>query len=293
MVKYMAYFDSFDTVTTVQITSFVRNLYFNGGLNGNPVSRRYIENIILTILPELRRRGKLSHEKLELKCLWINLSREKTLIDKQSFSCMNADEKFSALNDHKEYFKLDTHAVSEILKDCRDRLLLYRDTSPSDSVICMAVILLAIGTGARVVSNILKFTRLEVERLFNDGRVVCTSKHTNRCDIFIVDSIRETYRDFFTGQALDYPLPVTKRVLVYWYKKYIYTKFGKPLPPRRVLHEIRAWFIGNVNDTMGIRVAAKSVSHKNTRTTQSYVNRSTYNVDVHDALSTAFKSITV
>lgn len=292
MIKYLNYFNDFDTVTTVQITNFVRNLFFKGGLKGRPVSRRYIENVILTILPELRRAGKISYEKLDLKRLWINLAREKNLIDKQSLLNVDTNTRFNILNNKKDYFKLDGQAIVEILKDCRECLLL-NDKKPDRHTECMAALLLTIATGARTVSTVLKFTRPEILKLFSTGRLTCMTKHVNNSEIFIIEKIRITYCDFFQGNNLTYPLPITRRVLVYWYKNYIYNKFGKPLHPHRVLHEIRTWYIGHVYDTMGIRIAAKSVSHKNIKTTQAYVNRSVCNIEMKDRLTEAFKDINI
>lgn len=292
MIKYLKYFDSINTVSTVNVTAFVRNLYFNGGINGKPVSRRYIENVLLTILPELRRSGKISNERLDLKRLWSNLGKEKTIKEKHVLRSMDDTEKFKMLNSNPDYFKLDTPAIVEILKDC-DNVLLNSPAYNTTKVKCMATLLLAIGTGARIVSTIFKFKRPEIEKLFNDGHLVCVSKHVNHCDVYIVDSIRVKYRNFFLNNNFEYPISITKRILRYWYKQYIKTKFNKQLPPGKVMHEFRAWFIGHVSDTMGLRAAAKSVSHRNTQTTQAYINRSTYNIEMESTLNNAFKDIIV
>lgn len=294
MMKYIEFFNGKQVINSVDITSFVRNLYFNTGLIGKPLSKKYISNVLLVIIPELRRTGRLTNDKMDFKTLWSNIKKERNIHERQMLSNVDPDVKFTILNSNPtEYFKLNNQTVRDILFDCRKCLVLndpenlYTDTDRQ----CFSVLVLSIGTGARVVSTILKLSRMEIYKLFDTGVVTCTAKHTNRCDIYIADGIRTEFKDYFTNTNRTYPISITRRILVYWYKNYILKKFDKKLPPGHVLHEFRAWFIGHINDTMGIRTAAKSVSHKNIHTTLSYVNRSVYNVDVSTNISKAFKEI--
>jgi len=294
MIKYVKYFDGNDAVGPVDITAFVRNLYFNTGLYGRPVSKKYIGNVLLVVMSELRHAGRLARTDFDFKTLWANIKKEHRHNERQTVRAADPSAKFFMLNDSgAEYFKLNDQTVREIIDDCRRCLTLnnpvgsYTDTGR----LCHAVILLAIGTGARVVSTILKLSELEVHKLFNTGTVACTAKHNDKCDIYIVEGLRSEFKNYFTSADITYPISITRRILVYWYRNYIMTKYGKKLPRGRILHEFRAWFIGRVHDTTGIRSAAQSVSHKNVHTTMSYVNRSAYNIDVPSNLSKAFEAI--
>lgn len=295
MLKYIEYFNGMDVVGPVEITSFVRNLYFNTGLVGRPLSRKYISNVLIVVLDVLRHANRLDRANLDFKTLWINIKKERRVNEHLAMSTIDPVKKFSMLNDAAgtEYFKLNSKAVREILDDCRRCLVLNNpeDEYTNTDRTCYAVMLLSIGTGARVVSTILKLSEREVYKLFNTGVVTCAAKHNDRCDIYIAEGLRTEFKDYFTSASRVYPISITRRILVYWYRNYIMTKYGKKLPRGRILHEFRAWFIGHVNDAVGIRAAARSVSHKNVTTTMSYVNRSIYNIDVSSNISKAFQDI--
>lgn len=293
MMKYAEFFNGKSIVGSVDITSFVRNLYFKTGIGGRPLSKKYISNILLVVLAELKRTGRLAGGNLDFKTLWSNIRKERTAYEKNLLAALDPGAKFSMLNHGSGYFKLGDGAVIDILNDCRRCLVLNgADPAPPRAErLCFAALLLAIGTGARVVSTILKLSRQEVHRLFDTGSVVCTAKHTNRCAVYIAECLRAEFRPYFVHESTVYPIPITRRRLVYWYRNYIMKKFGAQLPPGRILHEFRAWFVGKVNDTSGIREAARSVSHANVKTTLSYVNRSAYNVDVRASISKAFESM--
>lgn len=290
------------------ISDFIRNLYFNSGLKLQPLSRKYINNILFAIMPTLRQRSIIDENfKLDLKQLWHNMAKERKRREKNNLDIMSRRDRFEMLNptasskENVVFFVLSDKSATIILNECKNEMIRHdrHINIFSDTIQCYTALFLAFATGARAVANILTLTFDEMNLLINTGSVICQGKHLNRCSIYIVPAARETYLMFFRrglyenktrGSQLWFT--IGKKKFRSWYRRLIYRLFQLPLKKGKVLHEIRTWLIGRVNDKAGLRAAAKTVSHTRLTTTSKYVDRSLGNIDAISVLEKSFQNFT-
>lgn len=302
-------------VNSKDISDFVRKLHFIEGLKRKPLSRKYINNILFTVIPHLRIHNMIDSDfKLDLKTLWRNVAKERRLREKNNLDAMTRRDRFEALNpsatsgkikntlEPASFFVLTDESASILINECKRSMMINSADKIdifSDEIQCCTALLLAFATGARTVANILTLTFDEINLLMNTGNVICQGKHMNRCSIYIVPNARIVYGDFFQrgiqqnrtdGSRLWFT--IRKKKFRSWYKRLIYRLFKLPLKKGRVLHEIRTWLIGRVNDKVGLRAAAKTVSHTRLNTTSKYVDRSLGNIDAISVLDKSFKNFT-
>lgn len=286
------------------ISDFVRNLHFKSGFKSKPLSRKYINNILFSILLHFRQKNMINDNfKLDLKLLWHNIAKERKRREKINLDTMTRRDRFEALNtnSHTNYFTLTDDSAHVILNECKKIMMQHDDNIDifSDKIQCPTALFLAFTTGARAVANILTLTFDEIALLMNTGNVICQGKHLNRCSIYIVPTARKTYAAFFQKglfqNKMDGSRPwftIGKKKFRSWYKRLIFRLFKLPLKKGKVLHEIRTWLIGRVNDKAGLRAAAKTVSHTRLTTTSKYVDRSLNNIDAINVLEKSFKNFT-